>query len=218
MTVERSENKGRVAIRDPGRLLLDGIYYGGDQEWYVDTWRQRAGCGPTTASSLLYYLAQRDPDKRALWPTASTRTREDFLRFMDLVWEDVTPGMRGLNRSYLFTDGVERLASRHGVALTAHILEVPESIGRRKGFDHFASFLTRGLVSDCPVAFLNLSNGKAERLHSWHWVTIVAARRDADHPETELAVTIFDEGKSIEIDLKCWYDTSLLGGALVWFG
>jgi hypothetical protein len=215
--VEQGVNKNTIVIRDPGRLLLDGVYHGGDQEWYVDTWRQRAGCGPTTAATLLYYLAQRDADKQALWPTAPTRTREDFLQFMDLVWEDVTPGMRGLNRSVLFTDGVERLSARRGVALTAHVLEVPETIGRRKGFDHFSSFVMRGLRSDCPVAFLNLSNGKAERLHSWHWVTIVAARWDAEHPENDWSVTVFDEGKSIEIDLKCWYDTSLLGGALVWF-
>ncbi|MBP7401677.1 MAG: hypothetical protein KBA30_03610 [Clostridia bacterium] len=212
-----TDSRRSASILEPSLLVLDGTHRGGDQEWYADEWHRRAGCGPTTASTLTYYLAQRDPAKRPLWPTADRRTREDFLGLMDLVWEYVTPGMRGLNRSCMFTGGMERLASDRSVPLTAHVLEIPESLGARKGYAHFLSFLRRGLEADCPVAFLNLSNGRTERLHSWHWITVIAAAWDDNDPEAGLTATVLDEAHSFDIDMKCWYDTSLLGGALVWF-
>ncbi len=211
------DQKWPNAILRPERLLLDGQYHGGDQEWYADEWHRRAGCGPTTAATLLYYLAQRDADKRALWPTASSRTRADFQQLMDLIWNYVTPGLRGLNQSSMFVDGVHRYAAERGVALRAHALDVPETIGKRRQFARFREFLLAGLAADGPVAFLNLSNGKVDNLHSWHWVTLVAAPDAGDAAAAaELPVVALDEGKTFAFDLKCWYDTSLLGGALVW--
>ena len=209
--------KNSVELRDTTRILLDSIHHGGDQEWYSDDWHRRAGCGPTTATTVLYYLAQREESLYPLWPTAHTRGREDFIRLMNIVWAYVTPGMRGLNRACMFTDGMERFAAERAVPLTAHVLEVPESLLPRKGFDHFRSFLRRGLESDCPVAFLNLSNGKTERLHSWHWITVISAAWNGGDEENRLSATVCDEATSFDIDMKCWYDTSLLGGALVWF-
>ena len=205
-----------TAILRPERLLLDDQYHGGDQEWYQEEWHRRAGCGPTTAATLLYYLAQRDAGMQALWPTAPARTRADFQQLMDLIWRYVTPGLRGLNQSSMFVDGVKRYATERDVSLVAQALDIPETIGKRRHFARFRAFLLQGLAADCPVAFLNLSNGKVANLHSWHWVTIVAAPAAA-HPEvTELPVVALDEGKTFAFDLRCWYETSLLGGALVW--
>ncbi len=217
LDMDRLNGIRKVGLRDPSRLLLDGVHHGGDQEWYADEWHRRAGCGPTTAATLSYYLAQRDETLRPLWPTASIRNREDFIRLMDRIWTFVTPGMGGLNRACMFTTGMERFAADCSVPLTAHVLEIPESLFPRKGFAHFLSFLRRGLEADCPVAFLNLSNGRTERLHSWHWITIVAAEWDDENTDSCLVATVCDEAATFDIDLKCWYDTSLLGGALVWF-
>ena len=208
---------GWIGLKNPDLILLDDMHHGGNQEWYEDEWHRRAGCGPTTASTLMYYLAQRDESKRALWPTANERGKEDFVRLMHTVWDYVTPGMRGLNRSCMFTGGLERYAMERQVSLTAHVLEIPESLTSRKGYGHFLSFLRRGLEADCPVAFLNLSNGKTERLYSWHWVTVTALYWDDSGTDNCLMATVCDEGTSFDIDMKCWYDTSLLGGALVWF-
>ena len=33
-------------------------FQGGDQEWYPLAWQQRAGCGPTNGSNLLWYLSR----------------------------------------------------------------------------------------------------------------------------------------------------------------
>ena len=78
---------GWIGLKNPDLILLDDMHHGGNQEWYEDEWHRRAGCGPTTASTLMYYLAQRDESKRALWPTANERGKEDFVRLMHTVWD-----------------------------------------------------------------------------------------------------------------------------------
>ena len=41
------------------------------------------------------------------------------------------------------------------------------------------NFVRLGLDQDCPVAFLNLSNGRLTNLDSWHWVTITGLLADS---------------------------------------
>jgi hypothetical protein len=85
---------------------------------------------------------------------------------------------------------------------------------RNGSFDEFAAFIRQGLMLDCPVAFLNLSNGSLNNLDSWHWVAItkLQAGQDAD-----LLATIADSGERKVINLSEWYRSSWLGGAAVWF-
>ena len=44
-------------LSQPERFTITGpqgeTYRGGNQEWYRDLWQRRAGCGPTTAATLL---------------------------------------------------------------------------------------------------------------------------------------------------------------------
>lgn len=73
--------------------ILDGdrAWRGADQEWYADEWQRKAGCGPTTASHLVSYLADTRPGWGDLYPSHSRRKR-DFLALMNEMWEHVTPG------------------------------------------------------------------------------------------------------------------------------
>ena len=72
-------------------------------------------------------------------------------------------------------------------------------------------FLIQALDADCPVAFLNFSNGSLPNLDSWHWVPLIALTEG----EGVLLCTILDEGAEKVIDLALWLETTLLGGALV---
>ena len=209
----------KSALKQIDRLTLDGQYHGGDQEWYAEDWHKRAGCGPTTASTLLYYLAQRAPDLQPLWPTAGNRTKEDFTQLMELIWQDVTPGVRGLNRAEMMVEGLERYSFRRAVPLIPHVMHIQEILTKRNDFTCFAEFIQAGLEADCPVAFLNLSNGKVQNLHNWHWVPIVAVEKTSSSWQTvdALSASILDEARFLTVDMKCWYETSWLGGALVWF-
>lgn len=184
--------------------------HGADQDWYSLSWRQRAGCGPTTASVQMAYLAALRPSLAALYPLKE-REQETFVTYMDQVWEYVTPGDHGLNRVEMYTDGVARFCVARGVKLVPRALELP--IGEeRPGFDRCVSFIRAGLESDCPVAFLNLDNGEVETLDKWHWV-LLSALEEGDRGTL---VTVVDNGNTFSIDLKLWYDTARELGGFVW--
>ena len=120
-----------IALAHPEALQIvgpEGPTWGADQDWYRTFWQQRAGCGPTTASEQLAYVA-RIRHIPALCPLEILR-REPFVDYMEQVWDYVTPGHKGLNKVSMFTDGVERFAASRGVALTARALEVPAGEGR----------------------------------------------------------------------------------------
>lgn len=184
--------------------------HGADQDWYSLPWRQRAGCGPTTALVQMAYLAALRPSLAALCPLEG-REQGTFVTYMDQVWEYVTPGSHGLNRVEMYTDGVTRFCGERGVRLVPHALEVP--IGEeRPGFERCVSFIRAGLTSDCPVAFLNLDNGEVEALDKWHWV-LLSALEEGDRGAL---VTVVDSGNTFSIDLKLWYDTARNLGGFVW--
>ena len=173
-----------------------------DQDWYSLPWRQRAGCGPTTASVQMAYLAALRPSLAALCPLKE-REQETFVTYMDKVWEYVTPGSHGLNRVEMYTDGVARFCGERGVKLVPRALEVPTG-EERPGFDRCVSFIRAGLEADCPVAFLNLDNGEVEALDKWHWVLLSAL----EEGDAGTLVTVVDNGNTFSIDLKLWYDTA----------
>ena len=184
--------------------------HGADQDWYSLPWRQRAGCGPTTASVQMAYLAALRPSLAALCPLKE-REQETFVTYMNKVWEYVTPGSHGLNRVEMYTDGVARFCGERGVKLVPCALEVPTG-EERPGFDRCVSFIRAGLEADCPVAFLNLDNGEVEALDKWHWVLLSAL----EEGDAGTLVTVVDNGNTFSIDLKLWYDTAHDLGGFVW--
>lgn len=78
---------------------------------------------------------------------------------------------------------------------------------KRPDYVTVSAFLTAALRADCPVAFLNLHQGKVKELDWWHWVTIIAldGRR----------ATLLDSGKELEIDLVLWLETTRRRGGFV---
>lgn len=184
-------------------------YRGGDQEWYPDLWQRRAGCGPTTAAALLAYLSQTRPALAPLRPLAGG-TRTGFAQYMQALWPYVTPGARGLDKPESLVLGCRSFALSRGCRLEGEILKIPRRREDRPTPAACRDFLLRALDSDCPVAFLNYSNGALPNLDSWHWVPLIALTEG----EEVLLCTVLDEGEEKVIDLALWLETTLLGGAL----
>ena len=182
------------------------VYFGGSQEWYSDAWKKRAGCGPVSASLIMWYLARSRAGLSGLCD-AENRNIGGFLRLMEDMFGFVTPGMKGVNTSKIFTEGALRYAASKLAPLAADILEIDKIF--RPPHKKVRDFIQKSLLADCPVAFLNLSNGKVKNLDNWHWVTIVEFGY-----ETGMA-TACDQGRKIDIDIIRWLRTSLLGGAFV---
>jgi hypothetical protein len=201
-------------LTQPEALRLRGprgeLSLGGDQAWFRDPWQRRAGCGPTTAATLLSYLGQTRPALAGLSPKGEN-TVENFLAYMEEVWPYVTPGARGLDRAESLVVGCRSFALARGCRLTGEILEIPRRKDRRPALKQIQGFLARALDRDLPVAFLNYSNGALHDLDSWHWVPLVSLTTG----ENILLCTVLDEGKEKIVELSLWLETTLLGGALV---
>lgn len=201
------------SLTRPEVLTLIGpggeTYRGGDQEWYPDLWQRRAGCGPTTAAALLAYLSQTRPALAPLRPLAGG-TRTGFAQYMQALWPYVTPGARGLDKPESLVLGCRSFALSRGCRLEGEILKIPRRREDRPTPAACRNFLLRALDNDCPVAFLNYSNGSLPNLDSWHWVPLIALTEG----EEVLLCTVLDEGAEKVIDLALWLETTLLGGAL----
>ncbi len=185
---------------------------GANQEWYGDPWQRRAGCGPTTAATLLSYLAAAHPALAPLAPEGLGHDAAAFRPYMEAVWKNVTPTMRGLNSLALFTDGSLAFARERGVPIETHALAIPgKNEAIRPSLEDCRRFMEKALSKDCPLAFLNFSNGALTNLDSWHWVPLIAAWEEGE----SLRCAILDDGKEKVIDFSLWYLSSKLGGGLV---
>ena len=180
--------------------------YGCDQEWYGTDWQRRAGCGPTVAATLYYYLFRQD--NRCF-------SREEWLARMEEVWLYVTPTERGMPTTRLFFESVLSYAAAKQQNIGHACCDVTEEKADRPALAEVVDFLRSGLTQDAPIAFLNLCNGEETNLHRWHWVTVVGMEFAADGSQALLHT--LDEGKKKTVDLACWLDTTVLGGGFVYF-
>lgn len=145
-----------------------------DPEWYRDPWQRRAGCGPTTAATLMAYLARTHPALAPLAPQTLSTAR-DILPYMEAVWQRVTPTSMGLHTLDLFIHGSQTFGEDQGIQLHYRSLPIPGTKkGARPSLAQCAAFIRKALEADCPVAFLNYSSGALSNLDSWHWVTLIA--------------------------------------------
>ena len=211
------------AILHPGALsvlLEDGSEaFGICQDWLPGKWKQLAGCGPCTAANILFYLSRRDPALASLCSAAddSARqlTRAQSVEFVCDIWKDLAPGPKGVNTVGMFTQGALAFARRRGVELAVAELLIPGAGVGPRSLSECADFIEKGLKTDCPVAFLNLSNGAETALDNWHWVAIVSMRRDPDG--RRVLVEFADNTEKKTADFSLWFDTTTRGGALAYF-
>ncbi|MDR1689514.1 MAG: hypothetical protein LBS21_13020 [Clostridiales bacterium] len=199
----------KISLSDPSRMIVTcpqkGTFTGGSQEWYKDRWQKLSGCGPTTASNLIWYTANRVFNNRVDFGG-------DMSRYLDLqneMFNFVTPGMQGVNTSKLFTSGIIRFGKNRNFNIETFVLEIPKKPFARPNANAVRKFIEEALAADSPVAFLNLSNGALFNLENWHWVTIISLYDDT------LTAEIADQGEAFDINLEEWLKTSLLGGAFV---
>lgn len=203
------------SLARPELLTITGngrTWRGANQEWYAEDWQRKAGCGPTTASLLVSYLAQTRPGCKDLYPSGSWE-KDDFVGLMDQVWRYVTPGRHGVNRTHIFTKGLREFSKAKGVTLSLRELSIPRFKIARPTVDQCAAFIRAGLEAECPVAWLNLHNGGIKGLDSWHWVSIIALEAHSDGP---LLCTYLDSGRERTADFRLWFQATKAGGGLVY--
>ncbi len=180
--------------------------YGCDQEWFPREIQRLSGCGPTVASDIVIYnMLKYNPD-------FVDGTKEDALSVMNYVWDYVTPGINGIPSGKIFTEKFKTMADANKRRVEFQILEVPEDKRFRPDYDDIANIIKEGLISDQPVAFLNIDSGHVKNLDDYHWVVIIGAEFDND----DCVIRIFDEGVEKELSISEWESKTVRGGALVY--
>lgn len=182
------------------------VSHGANQDWFPEEHQRRAGCGPTTAAQIFCYLARRRPELAALCDPIPAGQAE-FVAYMCRVWPFVTPRSHGLNRPEYMAEDMAAYGAARGVALAPTLFAFPSARTKRPPWERLRRFVAASLAADCPVAFLNLDNGKIRDLDRWHWVTIVGL-------EGEKA-DLVDNGRAFAIDLQLWYATTKTRGGFV---
>ncbi len=201
-----------VSIQHPEWLqpIREGrVSYGYNQEWFESSWKQLAGCGPTTATQLIAYSDMRSGRESV----ESLRTSEQALALMDKVWPYVTPRPGGgLYKTTWFKVGVERYLAEHGLSDEVEMLRVYPFFAGRPSLKTTADFITKGLLGDSPVAFLNRHRGGEVGLETWHWVPLISL----EQVEGDYIGTVYDEEIAKQFSLKNWLQRSTLGGGFLY--
>jgi hypothetical protein len=185
--------------------LSQEISFGLNQEWYLTKWQRLSGCGPTAASSLIYYTFSNDLSLNKL---AAIKLMED-------VWTYVTPGMGGVYKRSMFTSGLQRYFETNKISSNISSIEITKSKKTRLSLVETITFIETGLNLNSPIAFLNLDNGDEKKLDEWHWVVVSGI--DIHEAHSQVFIHIIDDGKLFAIDLELWLRTTKKGGAFVYF-
>ncbi len=185
--------------------LSQEIIFGLNQEWYKSKFRRMAGCGPTAASSLIYYSLT---DELKL-------NKDRAIELMETMWDYVTPGMGGVYKRSMFTEGLQRYFDKHTISANIESVSIAKNKKTRLSLMDTIAFIEAGLSLNSPIAFLNLDSGDESKLDGWHWVVISGL--DVNENHTQVFINIMDDGKLFAIDLDLWLKTTKKGGALVYF-
>lgn len=188
------------------------IYFGGSQEWYHTEWQRLSGCGPTTASNIIFYL---NCIYHHFQLKKSFNSKKNWLAFMEEIWNYVTPTERGIPSTKMFYEKVLGYAKAKEANLKVYFCDLPEDKSQCPELSEVLSFLKSALLNDVPVAFLNLCNGDEKNLDKWHWVTIISLEYTEN--ENNIFINILDGGIIKKIDLVLWYKTTTQGGGFVYF-
>jgi len=201
----------KLMLTNPERLSIvlsnDKKYVGGSQKWFKRYWQRKSGCGPIAASNLIWYMMQKR--KNQINDSEIKNVQSEYIDLIHEMFQCFKPGIKGINTSALFVQGILRFAQMKEYTIHPYILDVPRNKHDRPTADIVFDFISSGIREDSPVAFLNLSRGLLRELHNWHWMTILAIK-------PEMMIEISDYGKLNEVNISEWLDSSKLGGAFVY--
>ncbi len=209
MTISSITNQDIFKVLDEG---THKTFYGCNQEWYTTEWKRRSGCAPSAASNIIFYLYHT---RSISGLEQNVTSKENCLSLMKEVWEYVLPTKEGITSTKMFYEDVLSYTKSKGLNVEYDFLDLPNRNCSRPKLSEVLEFLKGALISDAPIAFLNLSSGKVKNLQRWHWVTIISLECTDD--DKSASIKILDEGLIKKINFTLWYNTTTLGGGFVYF-
>ncbi|HBU13344.1 MAG TPA: hypothetical protein DEB31_11705 [Clostridiales bacterium] len=149
-------------------FLIDGKYYGGDQNWHTHKMMKLGGCSAVCACETCIWLAKTKPSLAGLYPYDTKYiSKEDFLRFFETVFQFIHPGIGGLTSVEKFARMLHKYIDTTGVKARTRALggNMPYAAAR----EFVRGAIDRGL----PVMYLMLKHkDDAFADYEWHWFTL----------------------------------------------
>lgn len=197
--------------KDVLRMRLGGFNtYGMTQEFYSKKNQRMAGCGPTAASNMIYYLYKNNrlTEKLGKKIFKERDFETDIKKLMNFSWSYITPGVMGVHNTEIFRDGFKKIIDDYNLDLEVENYVVPAKITTKKTDEiilEARNFIKKGLDEGAPVAFLNLINKST--VDTWHWVSIVSIEGNT--------VEIFDGYDNFKEDISKWIKNRYMGGGFI---
>lgn len=182
------------------KIIKDGqiIGYGGNQEWFLESFQRLAGCGSVTGSNIAAIYAMSNKNLHSLYKSVEEKKEKEFREYLGLMqtmYQYMKPGFMGYPLIGRFAKDFKRYALDRGVKLRSEQLFLPKT--KRQALD----FILPALKEENPVAFLILRHPAYElREDNWHWVTITGF----DEEEEKLIWS--NCGEREEIDWNMLFD------------
>lgn len=147
-------------------FLIDGKYYGGDQNTIPDRLLQFAGCAAITACDLCIYLDLYC--KTRLYPyNLQEISEKDYVKFAsDMMKRCITPGLRGVDTLERYLRGFEKFQVKRGT----HPVKL-EGFSGEKEAEAAKEKIKESIDGGIPVVNLTLRHQNVKDFddYEWHW-------------------------------------------------
>ncbi|MEG0585046.1 MAG: hypothetical protein RR504_01490 [Christensenellaceae bacterium] len=149
-------------------IKIDNEYYGGDQNWHTHKLMKLGGCSAVCACETCMYLAKTRPDLKSLYPfDIQNLTKQDFLKFFEIMFQFLHPGIGGLTSIDKFTRMFKKYLNTTNAKLEVLTLSGKEDVETAK------KFVKNAIDRDVPVMFLMLKHCDFDfDEYEWHWFNI----------------------------------------------
>lgn len=155
------------------------VGYGGNQEWFKEIMKKRAGCGCTSGANLAAYYASNFAAMASIYDGSSGRFNQaEFIRAMEEMYLYMTPGMMGYPYVRKFANQFIKFCGEHGIDLD------PVYCLKFGTTEEATSYLKECIDEGHPIALLILFHRARElKEDNWHWVTITGYIEHGEGPE-----------------------------------
>lgn len=153
------------------------VGYGGNQEWFSQNMKRKAGCGCTSGANLAAFYASNHEKMAGIYDgDLQIFDQAEYVQAMEEMFTYMKPGLLGYPYVKRFGRQFVRFCREHGIEAEAKFCS-----GLHNKEEAFG-FVRESIDSGNPVALLILFH-RALREDNWHWVTITGYRIEEGNPD-----------------------------------
>lgn len=155
------------------------VGYGGNQEWFSENMKRKAGCGCTSGANLAAYYALNHPAMGGIYDGELKRFDQmEYVQAMDEMYNYMKPGFLGYPYVRKFGKQFVKFCREHGIEAETRFCT------RFHSTEEAFCFVRKSIDTGNPVALLILFHrAHVLKEDNWHWVTITGYLEDENNPE-----------------------------------